>query len=53
MLFSLSSCKVNQEVLNDLGKYLQKEENLVNELVFDGINLSSLNYLCCLPPYTK
>ncbi|XP_003241043.1 leucine-rich repeat-containing protein 71-like [Acyrthosiphon pisum] len=50
---SLSNCNVNQEVLNNLSKYLKMEECLVNELVLDRINLSNLNYLCCLTPDTK
>ncbi|KAL4132069.1 hypothetical protein QTP88_009287 [Uroleucon formosanum] len=50
---SLTNFNVNQEVLNNLSKYLKMEECLVNELVLDRINLSNLNYLCCLTPDTK
>jgi len=50
---SLSNYNVNQEVLNNLGEYLQTEDCCVTELVFDGIDLSNKNYLCCLTPNTK
>ncbi|XP_025203778.1 leucine-rich repeat-containing protein 71-like, partial [Melanaphis sacchari] len=50
---SLTNYKVNQEILNSLSNYLKMEECLVMELVFDGIDLSNLNYLCCLTPDTK
>ncbi|KAL5244649.1 hypothetical protein ACI65C_012059 [Semiaphis heraclei] len=50
---SLTNSNVNQEVLDNLSKYLKMEECLVKELVLDRINLSNLNYLCCLTPDTK
>lgn len=40
-------------MLNNLSNYLQTKDCFINELVFDGINLSNKNYLCCLSPKTK
>ncbi|CAH1709504.1 unnamed protein product [Aphis gossypii] len=50
---SLTYFEVNQEILNNLSNYLKMEECLVHELVLDRINLSNLNYLCCLTPDIK
>ncbi|XP_025425017.1 uncharacterized protein LOC112693952 [Sipha flava] len=50
---SLSNFDVNQNTLNILSEYLQTEESVISELVFDGINLSNMNYLCCITPNSK
>lgn len=53
VLCSLSDSDINQVTMKNLSKYLQTEGCLVNELVFDGINLSNIDYLSCLTPDTK
>ncbi|VVC29065.1 Leucine-rich repeat [Cinara cedri] len=50
---SLYNFNVDQQFLNHLSKYLQTEECVINELVFDRINLSNMNYLCCLTSNNK